>query len=179
MNLTSRIGRRIITASAITAFAFLLPGAALASPPSHSSTLAPQCRASNTLVWLALAPNGAAGTIYYPVEFTNLGPHACSLYGFPGVSAITGSGQRIGPPAGRFTATPHRVTLQHNQSAFALLGIVQKGIIGGCHPATAAGLRVYPPNQKPAQVISNFTFSACKNKVFMHVYPVRAGIGVP
>jgi hypothetical protein len=28
----------------------------------------------------------------------------------------------------------------------AMLGIVEAGIIGGCHNATADGLKVYPPN---------------------------------
>src|SRR5579871_6870941 len=29
--------------------------------------------------------NGAAGTLYYPVDFTNVSSAACTLYGYPGV----------------------------------------------------------------------------------------------
>ena len=44
---------------------------------------------------------------------------------------------------------------------------------------TAAGLQVYPPNQTARQLIHSFTFIACPHKVYLHVYPVTPGIGVP
>lgn len=177
MRLIHRGRTRMVEAMAVCAAAALLPAVAFASPARHAST-PPQCHAASTLVWLALAPEAAGANVYYPVEFTNRGAHACSLYGFPGVSAITKSGQQIGPPASRL-ALPHQpVTLQPGQTAFARLGITLPGVIGGCRAATAAGLRVYAPNQKSATQIESFTFPACNNKVFMYVYPAQAGIGV-
>jgi hypothetical protein len=178
MNLTNR-SRRIIATAAVACAALLVPAVALASSPARSQVPACGNGSDSTLVWLALAPNAASGTTYYPVEFANVGTHACTLYGYPGVSAVTGSGKRIGPAAGRFGATPHVVTLQPNQSAHALLGIVTDGTVRGCHAATGGGLAVYPPGQTVRQVVPDFTFPACTNKVFMHVYPVTPGIGVP
>ena len=179
MNLRTRAGRRIAAAAAIACVAVGLPAAALAAASSPSHPAIPKCSAAHTYVWLALAPNGAAGTIYYPVEFTNVGTARCVFFGYPGVSAVTKSAAQLGPPAGRFPAKPHTVTLKPGQTAHASLGIVDAGIIGACHKATGVGLKVYPPNQKSFQFVFNFTFPVCRNKVFMHVYPVTPGIGVP
>jgi hypothetical protein len=175
----TRTGRRIVAAAAavIACGAIAVPAIAQASSAQPQAT--PQCTAGQTYVWLALAPNGAAGTIFYPIEFTNTGSHACWLYGYPGVSAVNTRFNRLGPPAGRYEATPRRVTLRAGQSAHALLGIVEAGFISGCRAATAAGLGVYPPNQRLRQVIGSFTFRVCTKKVSMRVYPVQSGIGVP
>ena len=92
---------------ATVALAASLPGAAsgaaLASDTTHlSSAPVPACQASQLGVWIALAQsNGAAGTIYYPLNFTNVSGHTCSLHGFPGVSAIarpSRSGTNPGKP---------------------------------------------------------------------------------
>ncbi len=44
--------------------------------------------------------NGAAGTIYYPLGFTNASSAPCTMYGYPGVSFVTSPGGTvIGAPA--------------------------------------------------------------------------------
>jgi hypothetical protein len=179
MNLRTRFSRRLAAATAIACAAIGLPAAALgaASSPSHPATRG--CTSAHTYVWLALAPNGATGTIYYPVEFTNVGTASCILFGYPGVSAVTKTGHQLGPAAGRFTAKRHNVILKPGQSAHAALGIISDGVIPHCQNATGAGLKVYPPNQASFQFVFNFSFPVCRNKVFMHVYPVKPGIGVP
>ena len=179
MNLRTRAGRRIAAAALIGCAAVGLPAAALAAGGSPAHPAIARCTAAHTYVWFALAPNGAAGTIYYPVEFTNLGSAKCILFGYPGVSAVNKSGGQLGPAAGRFKATRHNVTLKPGQTAHAALGIVDPGFIAHCKKATAAGLKIYPPNQTAFQLIFNFTFPVCKNKLFMRVYPVTPGIGVP
>ena len=179
MNLKTRASRRIAAAAVIACVALGLPAVALAAAGSPAHPAIPRCTDANTLVWLALAPNGALGTIYYPVEFTNVGKASCVLFGYPGVSAVTKSGHQLGPAAGRVPAKRHNVTLKRGQTAHAALGIVSDGVIAHCKNATGAGLKVYPPNQRGFQFVFNFTFPACKNKVFMHVYPVTPGIGVP
>ncbi|MGO8960415.1 MAG: DUF4232 domain-containing protein [Streptosporangiaceae bacterium] len=179
MTLRTRAARRIAAAVVIACAAVGLPAVALAAAGSPSHPAVPRCTDANTLVWLALAPNGAAGTIYYPVEFTNVGSANCVLFGYPGVSAVTKSAAQLGPAAGRYPATRHNVTLKPGQTAHALLGIVDAGVIAHCNQATGAGLKVYPPNQRGFQFVFSFTFPACKNKVFMRVYPVTPGIGVP
>lgn len=174
-----RRGPQILAAAVIAAAGLVAPATmALAAGGSQAASVK-QCQSVNTYVWLALAPDGALGTIYYPVEFTNLGSHSCWLYGYPGVAALTATLHQLGPAAGRAGVKPYRVTIKPNQTAHALLGIVEDGAISGCKQATAAGLQVYPPNQRDKQYVLQFTFPACKNKAYMHVYPVTPGIGVP
>jgi hypothetical protein len=168
-------------AAGLACAAIGVPAVALAASSAHSAPAVKACKAAQTYVWFALAPAGAAGTIYYPIEFTNTGSTSCTLRGFPGVAAISKTAHQLGKPAGRFTSAVHTVTLKPNQTAHALVGIIDDpaGILGGCHGATAYGLQVYPPNQKQKQVIGSFVFAACSNLSFMHVYPVQPGIGVP
>jgi hypothetical protein len=143
-----------------------------------SGAATPRCTSTNTFVWLALAPNGAAGTVYYPLEFTNLGSTTCTLTGYPGVAAVNGAGHKLGPAALRTGMPVHTVTLKAHQTVHAMLGISDTGAVG-CHAVTAAGLQVYPPNQTVRQVVHSFTFMACPHKAYLHVSPVAPGIGVP
>jgi hypothetical protein len=176
---------RVLAAVALACSAILAPAVAEAAsashalPAAHARPQTAECNSGDTYVWLALAANGATGTIYYPVEFTNTGSHSCWLRGFPGVSGLSSSYRILGPAAGRFRASAKRVTIKPKQTAHALLGIIDSGFISGCHAATARALGVYPPNQRQKQVVASFSFPACTNKVYMHVYPVTPGIGVP
>jgi hypothetical protein len=180
MKLTGRRGGIVLAGALIACAAGLLPSVALASPGQPARADAPACSASSTLVWLGLNPDGAAaGTTFYPIEFTNVSRHTCTLYGYPGVAAINGSGRRVGPAAGHGGAR-HLVTLRRGQTTHALLGIVDAGILcSGRRAFTAAGLQVYPPNQSVKQPIDSFTFRACKTKVYMHVISVQGGLGIP
>jgi len=177
VNLKTPARMRLAAAAAVAFLAAGVPAVAIAS---SSAPAAPRCNASNTYVWFGLSPNGAAGTIYYPVEFTNVGSKACTLTGFPGVSAISNSARQIGLAATRVKSVPvHKVTVKPEQTVHAVLGIVEPGLITGCHNAAADGLKVYPPNEKSRMLVLNFSFTACKNKPFLRVYPVAPGIGVP
>ena len=179
MQLFNRPGRRtlaVVAAALACSAAVALPAVAQASQASQK---VPRCRAANTYVWVALAPSGAAGTIYYPIEFTNLGSRACWLYGIPSVRGTTSSGTAFGPRAGRLTISARPILLRSGHTAHALLGIVEPGIIAGCHAVAGAGLLVRPPGQRHEQVIGGFYFSGCSNRVYMRVQPVQAGIGVP
>jgi hypothetical protein len=91
--------------------------------------------------------DGAAGSSYTPLVFENTGARSCTLTGFPGVSLTDSpTGDPIGAPADRETPKP-TVTLGVGEKASALLRITVAGNYGDrCHPATAAGLRVYPPD---------------------------------
>ncbi len=178
-----RLGLGILAAAVVACTAGVVPAVALASSDGHQAASVAECQSSDTYVWLALAQNGAAGSLYYPVEFTNVGSQSCWLYGYPGVAAVNSAQHQVGPAASRVSATPHKVTLKRDQTAHALLQITEADIIGGCHVKTitglGAGLQVYPPNQKQRQIVPDFEFQACTNKVYLHVYPVTPGIGVP
>jgi len=176
VNLRTSVRARLAAAAAVACLAVGVPAVAIAA---SSAPATPRCNASNTYVWFGLSPNGAAGTIYYPVEFTNISSSACTLTGYPGVSAVSKSAHQIGLAATRVTATVHTVTVKPDQTVHALLGIVDPGVIAGCHNTGADGLKVYPPNEKSKQLVLGFSFTACKNKPFLRVYPVTPGIGVP
>jgi hypothetical protein len=181
MHLTSRIRRRIIVAAAAGSAAILVPAVALAAAaaPRPAPAVVRACHAASIEAWLGLGEGGAtAGTTFYPLEFSNISKHTCTLFGFPGVSAINSSGHRVGPPA-RSSGPRRKVTLRPGGTVHALLGIVQSGFIAGCHQVTGRGLAVFPPNQVVRQEIGSFSFPACTNKVFMSVSSVQAGVGIP
>jgi hypothetical protein len=91
----------------------------------------------------------AAGTIYQLVVLTNTSGSACTLYGYPGVSFVTGQGgSSIGAPAARNPLIPDTlVTLPAGGAAGALVGITDTGALPqtACQPGTAEWLRIYPP----------------------------------
>jgi hypothetical protein len=163
MNLRTTAARRLLAAGAF-ACAALVPASALAASGAAqgSRTTTPACATSGLDVWLNTQGSGAAGTIYYNLEFTNLSGSTCTLFGYPGVSGTSLSGTQLGSAAVRIGATPHTVTLADGATATATLGIVQAGIFPAaqCGPVTGAGLRVYPPNQTQFRKVP-FPFPAC------------------
>jgi hypothetical protein len=142
------------------------------------------CTTSALTVTVASTPGGgAAGSTYMPIDFTNTSGRACALYGYPGVSFVTGrGGTQIGAAAARntgFSAVP--VTVASHATAHAWLQVAQAGNYPAstCHMVTATWLRVFPPGSTvPAYV--NRTFSACASAKanLLTVMPVRSGAGV-
>ncbi|MGD0704393.1 MAG: DUF4232 domain-containing protein [Trebonia sp.] len=159
-------------------------GAALASDTARVSLApVPACQAGQLGVWLALAQsNGAAGTIYYPLNFTNVGGHACSLHGFPGVSAIARNGHQLGSPAGWATGVAAgTVVLAPGATAHTILQYrdAEVSTAPGCDPVnTAVVLRVYPPGRYDA-TIAAFDLQVCSHAgpVYMSVEPILPGVG--
>jgi hypothetical protein len=159
-------------------------GAALASEAVRvSSAAVPACQASQLGVWIGLAQaNGAAGTIYYPLNFTNVSERTCSLRGFPGVSAIDRSGHQLGSPAGWVARTAaHTVVLAPGSTAHTILqyGDAEVSSAPGCDPVNTANmLRVYPPDQYDATVAA-FDLQVCSHAgpVYLRVEPILPGVG--
>lgn len=126
--------------------------------------------------------NGAAGSVYYPLVFTNASGSPCTLFGFPGVSFVTGiGGSRIGHAATRKSDAPRQtVTLAPGGVAHATLQVVQALNFppAKCQLTTAHWLKVYPPNQTEP-VYLDFTAKACqataKDVTVLNVAPVRPG----
>lgn len=180
MNLRTTAARRLFIAGAFAAAAALAPAAAMAAPSAagqagHIAT--PACATSGLDVWLDTQGSGAAGTIYYKLNFTNLSGGTCTLFGYPGVSGVNLGGTQLGSAATRIGATPHTVTLANGATAFARIGIVQAGIfpLSQCGPMTAAGLRVFPPNQTQSKKVP-FPFPACSKTgpLYLKVMPVQS-----
>jgi hypothetical protein len=164
-------GRQLIFTIAIVSAAAL----ALTVGPAAAAT--PRCPTSGLVVWLDTQGNGAAGSIFYNLMLTNLTGHACTLAGYPGVSAVNLAGVRLGSPARRNAQhTPHTITLTPGASAKAVLQITEAANFPSatCRRVTAAGLRVYPPNQTASKIVP-FPFQACSRSgpVFLSVEAVQ------
>ena len=151
---------RVLGAAALATLA--LSAGALAS--GATSAAVPACATSGRVVWLNTEGNGAAGSSFYTLNFTNLSGHTCTLRGYPGVSAVDLAGHRIGSPAGRDSGggAGQVVTLRSGHAASATLRIVDALNFPNsrCRLTSAAGLRVYPPNQTASKVVP-FPFAAC------------------
>ena len=96
---------------------------------------------------------GAAGTDYVTIDFTNKGDIPCSLDGYPGVS-LDNSGGQIGAAATRDSShgQPSEVTLAPGGKANAIVGVAdaQNYSSSTCTPDSASFLKIYPPNNTVA-----------------------------
>src|SRR6202022_3862963 len=113
------------------------PGGGTSSAPAPStsaaSTSAPgtaECATASLRIGVS-SGNGAAGTIYYDLSFTNVSSSPCVVQGYPGISLVgapTGAGKQVGAPAKRAaTAATRLITLSPGQTAHAQLGIADAG----------------------------------------------------
>jgi Protein of unknown function (DUF4232) len=165
------------------------------APASSAAAVAPACTTANLDVWLNTEGNGAAGSSYYNLNFTNLSAHTCTMRGYPGVSGITQAGIQLGSAASRNPEhAPSLVTLtsaktahgfsdstSHNTATVILqITDVYNFPSASCGPITAAGLRIYPPGQKESTVVP-FPFVACANSksVYLHTEVVQKYVSGP
>lgn len=155
--------RLVLLLSAVLALAGAAGAAAGASGRARSATL-PACRTGGLVAWVSeTAGGGAAGSFYYRLNLTNLSGGACTLLGYPGVSAVNLAGSQIGAAARRESGqAARRITLRNGASASAVLRITDAGDFSpsACREVWAAGLRVYPPGQRTAR-IAPFPFQTC------------------
>ena len=144
----------------------------------HETSVSP-CTTAQLVVWLDTQGSGAAGSVYYQVEFTNQGAHACSLLGYPGVSAVNLAGQQLGTPANKnVTTLPKTITVGVAKTVSATLQITDTGVYAPsiCRPVQAAGIRVYPPGQRAAK-IAPYPFMTCgAGRVTVHIGAVGVGV---
>ena len=155
------------------------------APSSGTGGSLAACRSASLAMTIDLSQsNGAAGSTYYPLNFTNRSTKACEMYGYPGVSFVsagTGAGKQIGAAALRSTAFARlAVRLGPGGSAHAWLKVTVAANYPAatCDPVTADWLKVYPPEETDAGYVSQ-TFSACgsASAPLLTILPVRAGKG--
>lgn len=170
----------------LAAPALIVPLAALTATSAAGlpqATTAPKCTTAHLRVWLGIPGDGAAGSKYYQMEFTNIGATTCTLRGFPGVSGWK-DGHIVGSPASwQRAAAVTTVTLRPGATAHTVLRVVNVGAYdqSRCKPVTA-GIRVFPPNNTVATVIDDFQIRACSvvGTHYLDVwYPIKAGVGIP
>ena len=157
------------------------------TPPSSPSV--PACPTADLSGTVNTSQGGAAaGSTYYPLNLTNTSKTSCYLFGYPGVSFVTGpSGSQIGEPASRNPAVaPRTVVLNPGGTAHVTVQVVDalNYSKSDCQPVTAHWLKVFPPGQFTALYIK-FTATTCSAKlpaklgVPLTVDAVKGGAGQP
>lgn len=153
------------------------PSTAAPSSAAPSGTSGPGgCTSAALKVAIVTSGGGAAaGSTFYPLNFTNTSSSSCTLLGYPGVSFTSGpSGSQIGDPASRNPAVhPATVTLAPGATAHATLQVVDalNYSKSACKPVTAHWLRVFPPDQSAA-IYVRFKSLVCSASL-------KGGLGSP
>jgi hypothetical protein len=114
---------------------------------------------------------GAAGSTYTTLDFTNTGSTTCSLYGYPGVSLAAGDPvAQVGAAASRSTMdSPSVVHLAPGKTANALLRITQALNYPKttCSPSDTTFLRIYPPGETSSILLSYKSMGCAKTAVVL------------
>ena len=151
-----------------------------AASPSATATGPAACPTSSLQVKQGVA-QGYAGGVYVVIDFTNTSGSTCTLYGYPGVSLVSGPPyMQIGLAAKRSTSTPKTlVTLAPGATANALLQIVDalNYPSASCGPTKATALKVYPPNQTVPVYLPNTSNGCTKPVQILYIGAVRPGSG--
>jgi hypothetical protein len=147
--------------------------------PATPAPSGPQPCAAADLKLTVGASNGAAGTIFYPLGFTNTSGSACTMFGYPGVAFVSSpGGSQIGAPASRRTAAaPAVVTVAPGATAHATLAVSDVLIGNNCHHQVQVHwVQVYPPDQFSA-LFARLSRQGCADKtlVTMGVTTVTGG----
>jgi len=179
-------GSRRTVAAAAAALGLGIGSAVWASSasaaPAAPSAIPPVCTSADLAVWVNYdAVSGAAGTWYYPLEFTNVTSHTCRTWGYPGVSAIGANGKQLGSPAARNQLYPAAwVNIPAGGTAHALFAYGNAEVTtSGCQPATASVIKVFPPDSFTADH-AFFDLSACTvpGHVYLRVSVIRPGTNI-
>lgn len=155
--------------------------AASAASASSAAPVIRECTSGQVAVWVSVDEGqGAAGSFYFPLEFTNISSRACYLVGYPGVSATGSGGGQLGSAAGRDATVPSKiVTVAPGGTAHAVLRVadVLNFPTSVCKPATASQLKVFPPDQKTARH-AFFDLLVCgkKGPIYLDVQRIQPGV---
>jgi Protein of unknown function (DUF4232) len=173
------------TTATVTTTAPAAAGSASNSTPTSTLSPAvtgpPACPTSSLKVKQGVA-QGYAGGVYEVIDFTNTSGSPCTLYGYPGVSLVSGPPYtQIGLPAKRGAAsTPvKQVTLAPGATANAQLQIVDALNYppASCGPTKATALKIYPPNQTVPVYLPSTSTGCGKSVQIMYIGPVQPGSG--
>jgi hypothetical protein len=136
----------------------------------------PGCQATGLSAKLG-GSQGAAGTSYQVIVLTNTGSASCTLYGYPGVSFVTGlGGRQIGRPATKNPLVARSlITLTPGGMANVLLAVHDAGAYG-CKIVAVHWLKIYPPGDFTS-IYMNYDTQACAGRSIMTVTAVRPGAG--
>jgi Protein of unknown function (DUF4232) len=164
-----------------TAAAPASPTSTPATDPTTNAASAASACPTRYLKATVGSTQGAAGSVYITLDFTNISNAPCTLYGYPGVSLAGGTPvTQIGPGADRSSVTAKKlVTLAPGAVANALLRIGEAGNYPSatCGPKPATYLQIFPPNQTTPIYLA-FKTTACSKPVHqLTIRAVQAGSG--
>jgi hypothetical protein len=150
--------------------------------PAAPSAVPPVCTSADLAVWINVgASSGAAGTIYYPLEFTNVSNRTCRTWGYPGVSAVAANGKQLGSAAGRNPLYPGEwVNIPAGGTVHSLFAYGDAEVsTSGCKPADATAIKVYPPSSVTPDV-GFFSLPSCTvpGHVYLHTTVIRPGTSI-
>ena len=143
--------------------------------PSSSAPGTPACATSALQVKLG-SSDGYAGGVYVVIDFTNTSGSMCTLFGYPGVSLVTGPPYKQIGLAAKRTSTPKKlVTLAAGATANAQLQIVDALNFpsASCGPTKATALKIYPPNQTEPVYLPNTSSGCTKPVQILYIGTVR------
>jgi len=172
----SRSSRGQIAKLAVAASVVALVAAATVAAAAKPAASPATCKTSVLVVWLNTSEGAAAGSTSYTLEFTNESEHACSLAGYPRVSAVDLHSHILGRQGSPDRSThPVAIALAGGATGTAGIRIVdaRNFPLAACHPNEAAGLIVAPPTQTAAKLVP-FPFEACSSSgpVVLYLKPV-------
>jgi hypothetical protein len=139
----------------------LMGGASSSSTTSTVNSTAHACRSSEIQVAL-LGSDGAGGTTYTHLTFTNHAPSSCRLADHPGISFLQGSGRVIGEakPVPSGNAGP---TLAPGEVGSAMIG-VSSSCLGSGKRVSPATLRIVLPAGDPVSLAAD-DFAFCPGEI--------------
>ena len=155
-----------------------------ATPSTGSTTTggsAPAACPTRSLSVKAGSSEGAAGSVYQVLEFSNISMQTCTLYGFPGVALAGGSPvKQIGLAAAEDHSSPRQlVPLAPGAVANAALRIAAAANFppSRCDLKNATYLQIFPPNQT-TPVYLKYKAQACAKPVcILTVSVLKPGSG--
>ena len=180
------------SSSATSATSSTSTSASSASGPASSSLTATPVPSSSAVTGPPACPNGSlqlklglgqgyAGGTYEVIDFTNTSGATCTLYGYPGVSLVSGPPYaQIGLAAKRTSTTPvKQITLAPGATANAVVQIVDalNFPTTTCSPVKSTNMRVFPPNQTISVYLPYASYGCSKSVQTLFIAAVQAGSG--
>lgn len=174
MKFTRRAARLTVglgAAAMLSATGAIAATGALAAPAITAS-----CTPNHLTVWTGAQGDAAAGHAFFQVQISNVGHSTCTLFGYPGVSLLNGSGHQVGLPASH-SGSKSTVTIVPGGTSHFVLTVTDPGIVCA-HPVKGSILKVFAPGAFHANE-TEFSTSVCPHNVTLHVDAVHAGAGIP
>jgi len=138
--------RRALVAAGLSASS-LVAGGTMGFGAATAASAAPVKNCVPSQIAVTHGPaNGAAGTIYYPIIFTNTGA-TCALFGVPAVQPVAGAGHHAVGPLARSLSMgemPARHVIAKGQSVSVAFGVTETGNYtpSTCVARSASGVMV-------------------------------------